>query len=452
MAAAGATVAPAAAAATSLPSSTASPLGNELWTRLHAQENSLAALRRAVTSCGEEVAVLRDCLRDAGMLSPSHFLARLHRRRFAAARAAHGFAPGARLADILSLKDLALGIGLRAGPRVLRSVAAVSQEIGEMARAVRAAVGEGCPQDIYVFGGGDGSRVLGSVERFSPVPGDHGGGAGSWELLPLAAEPRVSATAAAVAGRLFVCGGWHGQQPSASMERFDPGTGVWEDMPPMFSARGGAASAAIAGRLYVCGGFDVSMQPLASAECFSVAHGTWEELPAMAAPRGSPAAAALRGNLYICGGYDGLFQPQRSSELLVPGALPVGGASNCVAGAGIPGAWTLVADMAEGRAGAAAAAISGRLYVCGGRSGGQSSRSTERFDPEAGTWECLAPMLVGRANAAYAVTGGRLYLFGGRGSGQRLSSCEVFEPRRAEWMPLPAMSERRTDATAVAAC
>lgn len=419
---------------------------------LKAQEKSLAGVRRAVKSCGEELAVLCDCLRDAGVLSQSRFSVQLHRHRFAAARAAHGLVADAGLQDVLGQQDLALAVGLSAGPRAVGQVAAASREVGKAAaRGVLAAVREGCPQDIYVISGGDGSRILGSLERFAP-------GAGTWELLPLTAEPRVSAAAAAVAGRLFVIGGWHGrhgqQQPSRTMERFDPAAGVWEDMPPMSVPRGGAASAAAQGRLYVCGGFDGGMQPLDSAECFAVAAGVWEALPPMLGATSSAVAAALGGALYVCGGYDSQLRPRVGCERLPLSGLGAASAASTAA-TGWASGWVAVADMAESRAGAAAATIARRLYVCGGHSGGGALRSAECFVPEAGIWEDMPAMLVGRCNAAFAVTGGRLYVFGGRGgiavdSAARLSSAEVFDPRRGEWSALPPMSERRTDATAVA--
>jgi len=59
------------------------------------------------------------------------------------------------------------------------------------------------------------------------------------------ASRRSGAAVAALAGQLYVCGGYDGGSMLHSAERFLPGTGLWETLPPMSVSRDHAAVAAI---------------------------------------------------------------------------------------------------------------------------------------------------------------------------------------------------------------
>ncbi|CAE8619674.1 unnamed protein product [Polarella glacialis] len=81
------------------------------------------------------------------------------------------------------------------------------------------------------------------------------------------------------------------------------------------------------------------------------------------------------------------------------------------------GTWEVAPNLCEGRTGAAAAVLDGRLVVCGGCPRGSSPsealRSVESFDPAEGRWEALPPMTLARCGAAAASLGRCLFVCGG---------------------------------------
>merc|ERR1740130_1834169 len=93
---------------------------------------------------------------------------------------------------------------------------------------------------------------------------------GAWEPVAGMLQHRAAAAAATLEGRLFVCGGWSGQQYLNTVEAFNATTGHWCVMPPMARHAAAAAAATVAGCLYVCGGWD-GREALSEVECYSPA-------------------------------------------------------------------------------------------------------------------------------------------------------------------------------------
>lgn len=395
------------------------------------QQGSIGVLRREVAKCREELEALKDYLSDAGSLPfrAVRFWTLLHRRRFADARAAYGLTLDTCLEGVIDVREIALAVGLCAGPTAIRAACVASQSV----RAAMGDVRSACPGHVYLCGGFEGTLALNSMERFNPV-------LSKWEALPPMREARQYTCAGIVAGRIYVCGGWGGPQPVSTVEHFDPDSNSWEAMPPMSIARWGASAGVVDSRLHVCGGLDEGRTPLNSVERFDPAVGAWEAVPPMSEQRGWPAAGVVGGLLYVCGGRDEQREPLNSAE-----RFDYRGSS---VAAGI--VWERLPPMAEQRAGAAAAATSGRLYVCGGAFGAQMLSSAECFDPQENTWESLPQMSAHRAYVGVTAIAGCLYVFGGSDGMQCLSSAEQFHPARGNWEPLPSMMERRSGAAAVA--
>ena len=91
--------------------------------------------------------------------------------------------------------------------------------------------------------------------------------------------------------------------------------------------------------------------------------------------------------------------------------------------------WATFPTAQECRSDAASAVISGRLYVCRGHSGPQSSTSSslDCFDPVPGLWQSLPPMSQRRSDHVAAVIGARLYVCGGWQGGQtRKTTSDAF--------------------------
>jgi len=390
------------------------------------QKGAISSLRREVSQLREEADALREYLAASGALEPIRFWTLMHRRKFAAACAKYGLTLDVSWNNIVDVQAVALMIGLSAGPTAMRAACVTSKTVSVAVGDVRSL----CPGHVYVCGGFEGTLALNTMERFTPI-------IQKWEVLPPMTEARQYTCAGIIAGRIYVCGGWGGPQPVSTVERFDPDSSTWDSMPPMLIARWGASAGVVAGRLHVCGGLDESRQPLSSVERFDPSVGIWEAVPSMSEQRGWPAAGVVGGLLYVCGGRDEQREPLSSAERLDIAAGP-------------HGTWERLAPMVEQRAGAAAAATSGRFYVCGGAFGAQMLSSAECFDPKARCWESLPAMSSHGAYVGVTAVAGCLYVFGGSDGNQCLSSAELYVPSKGAWEPLPVMNERRSGAAAAA--
>jgi N-acetylneuraminic acid mutarotase len=109
--------------------------------------------------------------------------------------------------------------------------------------------------------------------------------------------------------------------------------------------------------------------------------------------------------------------------------------------------------MRTARAGAAAQAIDGKIYVAGGMGGnGASLAGVEVYDPARNTWSKGTPMKTRRDNPGSAVLGGKLYVFGGRTRNAdgttvngTLATVERYNPATDTWVArAPMPTGRRT--------
>jgi N-acetylneuraminic acid mutarotase len=96
----------------------------------------------------------------------------------------------------------------------------------------------------------------------------------------------------------------------------------------------------------------------------------------------------------------------------------------------------------------ALATFEGRLYLFGGKDGGQVLNSAYRYDPAQDAWEALPDMPTRRAYAGAAVAGREIYVLGGTGEEGTLSVTEIFAPDRLAdgdeaWSNGVPMPERR---------
>merc|ERR1719487_2702920 len=113
-------------------------------------------MHRKVLSCRDEVAALRDCIIHSGAVgTQGSFLAQLHRWHFATMLGRHPLgACEARFENTLQTDELALAVGLHAGPCAVRALCAASVAMCGVADAVWPVAKERCPgYNIYICGG-----------------------------------------------------------------------------------------------------------------------------------------------------------------------------------------------------------------------------------------------------------------------------------------------------------
>jgi hypothetical protein len=161
---------------------------------------------------------------------------------------------------------------------------------------------------IYVIGGNldpfpsGWLRGITNVNAFDPATGE-------WTDKRPLLHGRFFAASAVLGGKIYVAGGhsechaveWCEEPPLASLEIYDPAVDRWTDGPPMSQRRANAGAAVLDDKLYVAGGtagdshmFD---QPTASVEMFDPLTNRWSrraDLPAA----GSVRLATVDGKLH----------------------------------------------------------------------------------------------------------------------------------------------------------
>ena len=108
------------------------------------------------------------------------------------------------------------------------------------------------------------------------------------------------------------------------------------------------------------------------------------------------------------------------------------------------GSWTRIADMPTPRAGAAAVAANGRLYVIGGQHGSKFLSTNESLDVATGVWRTEPPVRLARSFSAAnsAAVDGMVYLVDGNPRGYCTNAADAFDTRARAWR-LPAPGQTR---------
>mmetsp|Transcript_23843 Transcript_23843/g.43380 ORF Transcript_23843/g.43380 Transcript_23843/m.43380 type:complete len:461 (-) Transcript_23843:48-1430(-) len=247
---------------------------------------------------------------------------------------------------------------------------------------------------------------------------------------------------------IYVCGGasvFCGVLQTAN--RFNICDGTWDMIHPMTMARRLCAAAVSGGCLYIFGGEyeEVPLwysegggrryHQLETAECFDPFKGVWQVLPPMPTARAGCAAAAIGGLIYVFCGRIGEHVRPTNERF----------DTNC-------GRWERLPDVPTARSGCSAAALLGALYVIGGKGvQGQILNSVERFDQSVGRWQRLPPMFTPRSACVSGTLGGKLYVAGGFDGIEGVNVFERFDPAIGLWEPQAQMTTWRIGAAAAVA-
>ena len=92
------------------------------------------------------------------------------------------------------------------------------------------------------------------------------------------------------------------QAALASIECYDPESGVWEIVGSLRTARSGIQAVVLEDKIFVLGGFN-GEERLKSVECFSpsVNKLRFHDIPDMLQTRSNYAVSLLEGNIYVSG-------------------------------------------------------------------------------------------------------------------------------------------------------
>jgi len=316
------------------------------------------------------------------------------------------------------------------GPPAARHLAAASRAFHHAVFECWEDLARWYPSRLYVVAGIDEAyRIIDAVERYDPM-------LGFWERLPPLSSPRSGASAATLAGRLYVLGGEACGRALRDAQRFDPWTNTWEQLPPMTTGRIRAATCIWDGYLYVIGGLD-GARPLKAVERYDPRSRKWELLAPMQLARYACAATVLDGFLYAFGG----------------GLAGTGSAATVERFSLDSGFWELMQSVRGPCCGASVAISSGAVFTLGGLGlSGQALAIAEQLNldqlvssrPGVVAWKPLPPMPTARHLATTASFQNCIAVVGGKGATfDAVRNVEVFDPDMWLWQKLPSLPKPR---------
>jgi N-acetylneuraminic acid mutarotase len=269
---------------------------------------------------------------------------------------------------------------------------------------------------IYVAGGYNSETLAAAMllEAFDPA-------SNTWTSKASLPDGRYQGNGAgAIAGRMYVAGGWSTSGPfvttTNSVFVYDPNTDVWSSRANMPTPGAAGATGVIDGKLYVVPAFAFGAYA-ALLYSYDPATDAWATLTPPPHIHDRPAAVVLNGKFYLAGGFE------------------IDGATNGVSATldmydPASDSWTTLSPMPTARVGAAGAALDGRFYVVGGATSvGPDFSTVEVYDPVADTWTTDTPLPTPRGELVASVVAGNIYAIGGGSCGScAVPTVEASEP------------------------
>jgi N-acetylneuraminic acid mutarotase len=283
-------------------------------------------------------------------------------------------------------------------------------------------------------GGGAGDSAGSSGAGTNGAAGSAGAIDGSQmeeELAPLPLVRQEHAVVAA-AGEIYVIGGYVMNSVSRSVIAYDPNENEWRDVAEFPGPVQHPNAGVVNDKIYVAGFYMTTGTTSTSSQVFeySPADDEWTERAPMPTDTGRAAGcvAVDSGFMYVFGG-------------------AIDGTSVAFASRFDPAMnmWETLPPLPEPREHCSAGAVSGTLFVAGGRVDEivNIEADTWAYDPTERTWTPRAPMLRPRAGFAAAVLGGRFFTFGGEGNPDSnvgiFEDIDVYDPGIDRWEALSPM-------------
>jgi DNA-binding CsgD family transcriptional regulator/N-acetylneuraminic acid mutarotase len=267
---------------------------------------------------------------------------------------------------------------------------------------------------IYVIGGEGPQGITTRVDQYDPR-------SNSWTGKAPKPLPVTNARAAVIGGQIFVPGGeLESGETTDVLEIYDPRLDAWEQGESLPEPRSAYALIAYEGRLYLFGGWDgeearnevYMYQPGSAAE-----PGRWLEMSPMPVPRASAGAAISGGRIYLMGGLSSAGQILTRSDVYTP-VLDDGGENPWAEGMPLP----------EARAEHGMTSVGDLVFLIGGDGPGSNLLSNLQFFPAAGLWQRIENPVQSLWTGMGVISAGtQLYIFGGRIDGEISALTQTYQ-------------------------
>jgi N-acetylneuraminic acid mutarotase len=270
-------------------------------------------------------------------------------------------------------------------------------------------------------------------------------------------------------GKLYVIGGWDDGKAGGVNYEYDPATDKWTKKQPMPRPAHHAALASANGKVYVMGGFvapsdtalplGAAWQPIDNAWQYDPVADTWKSLPPLPTKRGSAVAVEAGGKIYTIGGAatmegrvlndsNGRLYDSKDPFFTAFGASRVLSVNEVYDPA--TNKWETRTPMSVPRNHAFSAAVNGKIYVIGGRTGhafilsATNTDVVEEYDPVSDSWSAPKErMPTARSGGVSGTDGRRIYVAGGEVTTQQLvgayRAIEAYDTLTDSWSTLPPM-------------
>jgi N-acetylneuraminic acid mutarotase len=270
-------------------------------------------------------------------------------------------------------------------------------------------------------------------------------------------EPDEELYGVTLNGKMYVIGGWDDGKAGGVNYEYNPTTDKWTKKQPMPRPAHHAALAAANGKIYVMGGFvppkdsaipvGGAWEPIDNAWEYDPAADSWKSLAPLPGKRGSALAAEVGGKIYVIGGAttadgskDPFFTFFGPSKVLATNDV-YDPATN---------KWESRTPMSVARNHAFGAAVNGKIYVIGGRTGhafilsATNTDVVEEYNPVSNSWSAPKErMPTARSGGASGTDGRRIYVAGGEVTTTELvgafRAIEAYDTVTNSWMTLPPM-------------
>lgn len=241
----------------------------------------------------------------------------------------------------------------------------------------------------------------------------------AWTPVGRMPNPKSNYAVASNKSQIFIVGGMNNGTWLQSVEMYDREKNLRRDTLQCNRMKRGRTRTSAGfhnSKLYVAGGYDSTY--MNSVEIFDPEHGDWKDGPTLQRARADAAVVSCNGELFVLGGFNGKEYEEKIEKMNDTTQK-----------------FEVFAEMLGSRAGFAACAFRGRIYVAGGWSNSSNTlRSVRSFDPMTKSWRDEPSLNKDRKYFTLHATIKSIYAIRGcADSWSLINEVERFDPDKNNW-------------------
>lgn len=241
----------------------------------------------------------------------------------------------------------------------------------------------------------------------------------AWTPVGRMPNPKSNYAVASNKSQIFIVGGMNNGTWLQSVEMYDREKNLRRDTLQCNRMKRGRTRTSAGfhnSKLYVAGGYDSTY--MNSVEIFDPEHGDWKDGPTLQKARADAAVVSCSGELFVLGGFNGKEYEEKIERMNDTTQK-----------------FEIFGEMLGSRAGFAACAFRGRIYIAGGWSNSSNTlRSVRSFDPMTKSWRDEPSLNKDRKYFTLHATSKSIYAIRGcADSWSLINEVERFEPESNKW-------------------